>query len=297
MRLGLRLFLLILCALPALSVHGQTGPAGTVPGEVRALLSARHKTTLASQVAGQLTDVTVRFGERFQAGDVLFRLDCRMYEEQARRAEIDLKGARQMLAFQRKLERLGSGNERDRVEAELERDRAASELDRNRLMVTYCTAAAPFPGRVVERKAQPFQQVGVGQPVLEILDDGSFDVNMIVPSFWLSWLERGTPFHLRIDETGQVYAGTVTAIGAQIDAASQSLKITGALTGTPDGLVAGMSGTARFALPAAFAQGVPAPRRASSVAGGSDRAEGGDDVARPAWVIRDGVARPVRQVD
>jgi len=291
---GALLCLSLLLLLPVPAVHGQTSQPQTVQADVRALLSPRLKTTLSSQLSGQLIEIAVRFGQRFEAGDILFRLDCRLFEEQLRRAEIDLQGARQMLNLQRKLDRLGSGNQRDRVQAEIAADRAASEMERRRLTVTFCDVAAPFSGRVTERKANPYQHIAGGQPILDILDDSVFEVNMIVPSFWLAWLQTGTPFVLRIDETGRSYDGTVTEIGAQIDPASQSLKITGRLTGQPEGLVAGMSGTARFSVPIAYARGVPQQRSAPPP---SADAMDADTVARPAWTIEDGIARPRWEIE
>ena len=66
---------------------------------------------------------------------------------------------------------------------------------------------------------------------------------------WLAWLRTGQAFTLDLDETGRSHPGRITRLGAQIDPISQTLTVYGALTGTPAGLVAGMSGAARFPRP------------------------------------------------
>ena len=71
----------------------------------------------------------------------------------------------------------------------------------------------------------------------------------IIPSWWLSWLEAGKKFSIRIDETGKRYSASVIRLGARVDAASQSIEIIAAITGKNPELLAGMSGVAFFDIP------------------------------------------------
>jgi len=84
---------------------------------------------------------------------------------------------------------------------------------------------------------------------VEIVSRGPFKLRLNVPSKWLAWLKPGTPFEVKIDETGRGYAAKVTAINARVDAASQSLELEGSITEGAGDLLAGMSGTARFKPP------------------------------------------------
>ena len=90
-------------------------------------------------------------------------------------------------------------------------------------VVARCTIAAPWPGRVAERHVQRYQSVGEGQPLLDVLDDRTLEVEMIVPSTGLAWLKPGHRFELAIDETGERYAAELDGSArASIRSASRS---------------------------------------------------------------------------
>ncbi len=113
-----------------------------------------------------------------------------------------------------------------------------------------CEIRAPFDGRVVELLAHAHETVALAQPLLSILDDSHLRTELIVPSRWITWLKPGTPFTALVDETGRRYPARVKNIGARVDPASQSIKVTGEIEGPHQDLLAGMSGVAEFAEPA-----------------------------------------------
>ena len=87
------------------------------------------------------------------------------------------------------------------------------------------------------------QQVGQpGQGLLDILDDSSLELEFLVPSHWLRWLKAGQPLKVTIDETRKTYPARFTRIGARVDPVSQSVKVAATIDGSPQELVAGMSG-------------------------------------------------------
>jgi multidrug efflux pump subunit AcrA (membrane-fusion protein) len=112
-----------------------------------------------------------------------------------------------------------------------------------------CIIDAPFNGRIIKRLAQPFESVNQGEPLIKILDDSELKVELYVPSKWLLWLKQDTEFTVRIDETGKTYPARMTALGARVDAVSQSIEITAVISGNHPELLAGMSGEARFQVP------------------------------------------------
>ena len=92
-------------------------------------------------------------------------------------------------------------------------------------------------------------------PELQFFVDASLDptseleLDLIVPSNWLRWVNRGTTFIFSVDELGQEYKARVTRLGAKVDAVSQTIKLTGSFVVRPQSVLAGMSGTATFAPP------------------------------------------------
>ena len=112
-----------------------------------------------------------------------------------------------------------------------------------------CQINAPFSGRVIEVLAHPHESVSEHQPLLAILNDKELELQLYIPSWWLSWLKTGDDFSIRIDETGKSYPAKVIRLGARVDPASQSLAITARIDGNYTELLAGMSGVARFNVP------------------------------------------------
>jgi multidrug efflux pump subunit AcrA (membrane-fusion protein) len=113
--------------------------------------------------------------------------------------------------------------------------------------VNGCTVRAPFPGRVVKMIVNEHENVFPNDQLISLLDDSLLEIELILPSKSLAWLKVGTTFEYTVDETGLRYPATVQDIGANVDPASQTVKVKGLFRTQPDNVLAGMSGTASFA--------------------------------------------------
>ena len=133
-----------------------------------------------------------------------------------------------------------------RAEARLSEAQAQSQV--YQVQVKRCNVLAPYDGQVVQRKVQRYESVSAGAPLLEIVDNRSLEIHLLVPSRWMGKLKPGQTFSFTPDETGKSLQATVKRLGARIDEGSQTLLL---VASVPDagGLLSGMSGTARFAEP------------------------------------------------
>lgn len=236
----------------ALGAQGQTGGPPAVDGGVRALIEAHQHALLSSEIAGRISRITVEPGQSFKAGQTLISFDCSLYQAALDSAKANLRAADVTVRQNKQLEQLKSIGAYDLEMAEVKAEAARAELRRAEVEVRRCDIKAPFDGRAVEKRIREHESVGLGVPLLEILSDKDLRVELIVPSAWLVWLKPGQRFDLRIDETGETLPGDVTLVGARVDPISQSVKVTGRLLPAKErahDLVAGMSGTARFAAP------------------------------------------------
>ena len=224
------------------------GPGG---GELRASLSARHQVVLSSEVAARVAELPLREGQAFEAGQTLVVFDCAAHRARLNRAQAFRDRARAQAAAAQRLDRSGV-NSRLEVEVALAEAAAAeAELAAARVPVERCTVPAPYAGRVVELRVAAHQFVPEGGALLEIVDRGRLDVEIIAPSAWLAWIRPGHPFVLRIDETGRDYAARVERLSARVDPVSQTFKIHGRLEESHADLLPGMSGAVQIARPAA----------------------------------------------
>ncbi|MDO6564937.1 efflux RND transporter periplasmic adaptor subunit [Amphritea sp. 1_MG-2023] len=216
---------------------------------VRAQLVPRHNVTLSSELSGRVEGLPQREGESFNKGDMLFSIDCTMHRARLLKAQAQLAEFRKINEVNSNLDRLGSIST---LEIEVSKARlgaASAELKIMKSMVERCVIPAPFSGKVVQSFAVRHQYVAEGQPMLEIIDDGALEIETLVPSTWLSWLDIEQPFDVAIDESGRRLSAKISRISPVIDPLSSSVKIFGRLDVPYKSLVPGMSGVAIFAKP------------------------------------------------
>jgi membrane fusion protein, multidrug efflux system len=231
-------------------VPGQPAPVDSAWHDIRVQVVAHNAANLGSPMSGRLADFRLRDGERFQQGQILARFVCGEQEASLAHARALLAEKREIYSTNSKLHSLGTGSGLDFHVAAAQVEEASAEVQTATAQIENCSVKAPFPGRVANVSVRPYQFVGLGQPLLEILDDRTLDLELIVPSRWLSWLRPGTPFSVTVEETGRSYKATIDRLSGKVDAVSQSIKAYGRLTDTAPELLAGMSGKAELTPPA-----------------------------------------------
>lgn len=251
----------LLCAAPALHAADAprlapatfTAPPTTGSAldkrEIRAQLTPRRYTTLAAEIGAKVNRLPVAEGARFNAGEVLIAFDCSLQQAQLHKAKASLGAAEKTAAANRRLAELNSIGRVELDVSEAEVAKARAEVAANSAVLSKCSVAAPFTGRVAEQKVREQQYAQPGQALLEILDDSSLELEFIVPSKWLTWLKPNQRFHVAIDETGKQYPAKVQRIGARVDPVSQSVKLSAVIDGRFGELIAGMSGKVLMAPP------------------------------------------------
>ena len=214
--------------------------------EARGVLRARDQAMLASELSGRIVELPFSEGESFKKGDTLARFDCSAYQAQLNAAQAASRGANEELAHNKQLAALNSVGrfEVARAEAKLTETQAQSQV--YQVQVKRCSVLAPYDGQVVQRKVQRYESVSAGAPLLEIVDNRSLEIHLLVPSRWMGKLKPGQTFEFTPDETGKAFSATVKRLGARIDEGSQTLLLVATLP-SATGLMAGMSGTAHFA--------------------------------------------------
>lgn len=235
--------------MPGVSiVKPQRAPAqGSVkPGidrqELRAQLLPLNYTVISAEIGAKVERYFFREGEFFNKGQTLMSFECASQRAQLNKAKAALAIADRTFKTNRRLLELNSVGRLEYEASEAEYLKSAAEVDVLASQSSKCRIQAPFKGRVAEQKAREEQYVQVGQPLLEILDDSSLELEFIVPSKWMAWLKPDYKFQIKIDETGKQYPAKITRIGARIDTVSQSLKVAGVIDGKFPELTAGMSG-------------------------------------------------------
>ena len=214
--------------------------------ESRALVVASQEAILSSELAARIENIAVKEMQRFKKGDLLIQFDCSLYEAQkdvvsanANSALIKLKSDEQML----QMRSIG------KYELELsisEYEKAKSELRIAELNVERCQIKAPFDGAVEEVVVNTFETIQPQVELMKIIQTEVLELEMVVSSEWISWLKIGHPIKVYIDEIQKEFNATISGIGANVDAVSQTIQLKGTITDTSPALLPGLSGRVLF---------------------------------------------------
>lgn len=215
-------------------------------GRIRTQLSARETAVIASEISARIARLPLKDGDSFKAGQALVAFDCALFEAQLNKAEASNEAARKTLAVQQRLAELNSASRLELEQAESRVKESAAEAAYMRATVSKCVIPAPFAGRVAKRLAASAEFATPGRPLLEIVDSSPPELQLIVPSRWLTRVKPGSAFTVSVDELGQSFPAKVIRIGARIDPVSQSVTLIGQINGNHAGLQPGMSGWASF---------------------------------------------------
>lgn len=213
---------------------------------IRTQLTARNAVTISSELAARIAALSLREGEAFRAGQQLVGFDCSLYQSQLRKAEASVEAAAALVQSNQRLAELNSIGKFEVEQAQAKLKEAQAEAATARTVVGRCSIAAPFNGRVGRRHVAAHQYVSPGTPLLDILETGQLEVQMIVPSRWLAWLKPGASFTVEVEELGRRFPAKVRRLGAQIDPVSQTVPVVGVIDSAHPELLPGMSGWAVY---------------------------------------------------
>ncbi len=251
----LLLALAMLLPAPWLEAAGKKAAGRSAPGkigmnqppyEARGMVIPRLQSTLSSPLPAIIRFLQLDKGGHFKKGQLLVSMDCSILEAQRLKVVAELEGKQLDHQARQRLFEFKSISELD-VRMSLTRVRQVeAQLAVMDTRLRQCQLAAPFSGRVVKRHAHPFQFVEEGDPLLEVIDDSHSQLEMIVPSPWLSWLKRGDYLTVLMDETQKRYKARLTTIGARVDPVSQTIELRADIEGHHPELLSGMSGRVIF---------------------------------------------------
>ncbi len=204
-------------------VSDEMAPVQWVPGTV----ASRHQANLSAEVAGALTWVA-EVGDRVAEGDVIARLndaavliDLANDDAEIRRLEANLRFLEQRAERTERLaaEQLVAAEEAEQVRSELESAReqvavARVARERTRYRLDRTGIRAPHSGRIVERLAEPGGYVGVGTPIVRLVDTDHLEVRARAPLSIEPFLREGMTVTVRgRDEEIEALVRTVVAVG------------------------------------------------------------------------------------
>lgn len=236
--------LLLAASLPAADQPAaDPSPAAPAAAQIRAKLSPVRYAVISAEVSAKVEKLPFAEGARFRAGDTLVLFEAATFRAQADKARAQSDSAERIVTAYRRLAEQGSVGQLELLTAEARAAEAKADKEFTQVMLSKCTVSVPFAGRVGEIRVREQQYVQAGQPIIEVIDDSTLELEFIATSASLAWLRVGQKFAVKIDETGKSYQAVLTRIGAKVDPVSQTIKLAASIQSGNTELLAGMSGT------------------------------------------------------
>jgi RND family efflux transporter MFP subunit len=226
----------------------KVGEAVSTPAEeiVRGVINASSESTIASKMTARIVAMPYGEGQSFPAGALLARFDCSQISAQLNAAKAAAAAYRKTYDTNVELDQYEAVGKNEVAVSKANLGKAEAEANAVATQLADCEVRAPFAGKVVEQMAHAREVAASGQPLLKIQSGREVELELIVPSKWLTWLQPGAAFSFKIDETGNVIRGKVKRFGASVDPVSKTIRVTGVVTERNGLVLAGMSGTATF---------------------------------------------------
>ena len=214
-------------------VNGRTAPARIVE--------------LNAETDGRVIGVGVERGDRFDAGDVIVKLDQR--DRRARLAQAEATVKQRELEFEARAKLQGNSyvSEAQLQEAKALLETAKTELTRARLDIDYMVIRAPFAGALQDRQVEVGDFVKLGDAIAVIVDDRTLIVRASIAEYEAHFVKKGGPASAKL-ATGQTVNGTIRYIAPVANEATRTFDVELEIDNADGALRAGM--TAELVIPA-----------------------------------------------
>ena len=226
--------LALLAPMPSLPAQPGAPASGTVEyrdlerfATAEGVVEAVRQSTLGAQVAGRITALPVKAGDRVRAGQVLVQIDSRsaaqaeaasqsqVRETQANLANAKAKYDRSQRLFEQKfISRAALDQaESEFLAAQAQAAGAAANAGQSATSKSYTTIVAPYDGVVAATEVEVGDMATMGKPLLTVFDPRELRVTATVPQSVLAQADFDAPTKVEIPTLArEVVARRITVI-------------------------------------------------------------------------------------
>ncbi len=199
-----------------------------VTDEVEALgtLMADESVSIAPEIAGRLTKLGFREGERVRKGQTLLELDTSILVQELKQAEVDLGLARDTFERANSLVQRGSGTRVSQEQAQAQLAAAEVRVALAQARLEKATISAPIDGVVGLRSVSVGTYLTPGQTVITLANLDPIKVDFRVPELLLQDVAVGQKIRVRVDAfPKRSFEGAVYAIDPLVDVNGRAIRL------------------------------------------------------------------------
>jgi RND family efflux transporter MFP subunit len=179
------------------------------------LVVIRHSVAIVPDVSGEVLEVPVQPNTPLKAGDVLFRIDPRPFESQARAIAAQLKLQETRLAQMSELQRTGTGRSFDVEQRQAEVEQLRAQLDGAQWNLEKTVVRAPADGFVTNVALRTGARVASLPlaPAMAFIDTSETIVGVELSQTTARYVQVGQPVEMTFKvRPGRIYTGKVETV-------------------------------------------------------------------------------------
>lgn len=186
--------------------------------------AAARSITLKAETAGYISHIAVERGASVEGGELLLQLADDGRKERLREAEALIRQRELEYKASRTLKEKGLRAETQMAEAETQLESARSQLATIQVDIDKTSVRAPFSGVLEKRPVELGDYLGVGDPVVTLVELAPFIVVADVSEQEIGKIALGDSASARLI-TGEEYQGRVRYIAPAADAATRTFTV------------------------------------------------------------------------
>ena len=204
-------------------------------------LRASQKATISFEIGGRLESLNFQDGAFVKKGQVLAKLDDKIYLANLKSAQAALALSKAKYERMQRLAATGAEAKEllDESKAQYLQDQA--KVMSNQAYVNEATILAPFDGYVGSHQVSSGDYITAGQAITNIVDRINLIADYQVPEKYLNKIKLGQLVNVKYGHTlHHPISGKVTFIAPQVDEQTHTIEINAAINNKEDQLAPGL---------------------------------------------------------
>ena len=202
-----------------------------------------RQNTIGSDSQGKIIKLTVEEGDKVSQGQMIAKVDDELLQLQLQNADVNLEGQKN---DDKRYMNLSNENAVAGVQVEKTKlGLRSAEIQKKQIQkqLRSTTISAPFSGVITKKMVDLGSVIGVGTPLVEIIDISSLKLTINVPERDILKFKMNQAVNAKVDIYGdRKFAGKVTNISVQADK-SHNFKVQVTISNAARELMAGMYGS------------------------------------------------------
>lgn len=188
-------------------------------------LMANEEVDLVSELAGRVTSIGFAEGGQVSAGQVLLKINDDELQAQLRKAEANLKLARDDSGRKEQLLAVNGISQEQYDAAQAQLAGLQAEADELRARIAKSTIRAPFSGKVGLRSVSEGGYVSSNAVIARLQQIDPIKVEFAVPERYGRMMKPGTAITFTLEGDTATYGGEVYAVDPSVDATTRTVKV------------------------------------------------------------------------